>query len=113
MSQFQQFITYKALEVKFASFNGAAMDMILENHPEMLLKIPMKQVCAQLQLPLVERFERILSLFGMSKREFIEWALTDALDRVDLILKEVDVLEFQRQESEQREIEAKASEVSA
>lgn len=63
---------------------------------ELATKQSTKNVCAHLNVSLVERLENAVSLLNISKREFIQAALTDALDRVSVLANEHNVFEHQR-----------------
>jgi len=113
MSHFDQFIKYRALRFKFDSLGSSTLGDV-ESHIESgsLLKsddgqtvrrtsleeafpqLRIKNVCAKLSGDLVDRLDNSLSILGMSKRDFIEMALVEALDRVDQELADVDAFEF-------------------
>jgi flavin-binding protein dodecin len=113
MSHFDQFIKYRALRFKFDSLGSSTLSDV-ESHIESgsLLKsddgqtvrrtsleeafpqLRIKNVCAKLSGDLVDRLDNSLSILGMSKRDFIEMALVEALDRVDQELADIDAFEF-------------------
>jgi len=113
MSHFDQFIKYRALRFKFDSLGSSTLGDV-ESHIESgsLLKsddgqtvrrtsleeafpqLRIKNVCAKLSGDLVDRLDNSLSILGMSKRDFIEMALVEALDRVDQELADIDAFEF-------------------
>lgn len=91
-NHFDQLIRYKALAFKFSGAGFSLVDAVLEqNGPEAL---KMKQVCAPLSVQLVERMENVLGLLNMSKREFIEIAVIEALDKAEAIIDEENVFEY-------------------
>lgn len=112
MSHFDQFIKYKALAFKFSSmgsFSISDMERMVESGSlgknvdgtfvpaqslEDVCPIPLRNVCAKLTVELVDRLDNSLSILGMSKREFIEMALIEALDKVDQELLDIDAFEF-------------------
>jgi hypothetical protein len=112
MSHFDQFIKYKALAFKFSSmgsFTLSDMERMVEGGSlgkevdgvfvpaktlEEVTSIPLRNVCAKLTVELVERLDNSLSILGMNKREFIEMALIEALDKVDQELLDIDAFEF-------------------
>lgn len=126
MSHFDQFIKYRALRFKFDSLGSATLGD-LESHIESgsLLKsddgqtvrrtsleeafpqLRIKNVCAKLSGDLVDRLDNSLSILGMSKRDFIEMALVEALDRVDQELADIDAFEFIESRQKADEGEAK------
>lgn len=97
-SLFKQKLTHKALSFKFSLGGGSALvDHIIDSSSgdsEELAKLKVKNVCAALSIPLIERLENTLGILGMSKREFFEMAIIQALDEADKIIEEVDVFEL-------------------
>lgn len=126
MSHFDQFIKYRALRFKFGSLGSSTLGDV-ESHIESgsLLKsddgqtvrrtsleeafpqLRIKNVCAKLSGDLVDRLDNSLGILGMSKRDFIEMALVEALDRVDQELHEIDAFEFIEAKQKADEEEAK------
>lgn len=126
MSHFDQFIKYRALRFKFDSLGSSTLGDV-ESHIESgsLLKsddgqtvrrtsleeafpqLRIKNVCAKLSGDLVDRLDNSLSILGMSKRDFIEMALVEALDRVDQELADIDAFEFIEAKQNADEGEAK------
>lgn len=85
---FDEFITYRALDLKFSGRHnlGFLPDEVLD-------AAQFRNVCAKLHPELIDRLESTIGLLGMTKRDFIELALLDALDRAEKILHEdVDAL---------------------
>ena len=111
MKDFDQFVQYRALQFKFSGIHhpgeieesrvmkvqgddGVFRPATIED----IVGVEVKNVCAKLPIPIVERLDNLLGVLDMTKRDFIEMALVDALDRVDAILGEVDAFEFVRQD---------------
>lgn len=113
MSYFDQFIKYRALKFKFESMGSLSVsdiERMVENGSvfhtdddgktvrpltlEEALPIPLRNVCAKLSVELVDRLDNTLSVLDISKREFIEMALIEALNQVDIQLAEVDAFEY-------------------
>lgn len=124
MSYFDQYIQFKALGFKFAGMGSLSisdLERMVEGGSlgqdvngtfvpaqtlEDVCPIPLRNVCAKLSVELVDRLDNSLSILSMSKREFIEMALIEALDKVDQVLEDIDAFEFheaRRQESEEGE----------
>lgn len=109
MKDFDQFVQYRALQFKFSGIHHAG-----EIEESRIMKIrgndgvlrpatiedivggEVKNVCAKLPIPIVERLDNLIGILDMTKRDFIEMALVDALDRVDAILNKVGAFEFVR-----------------
>ena len=87
-NEFDEFITYRALALKYSGTNNLGF------MPEEILDIhQFRNVCAKLHPELVDRLDETTGLLGMTKRDFIELALIDALDRATKILEcDVDAL---------------------
>lgn len=119
MTHFEQFIQYRALSFKFKS-EGVSLgvfERMLANKSigtnqdgtfvpaeslEEVLPFKVQNVCAKLAQPLVDRLDQALSVLDMTKRDFIELALIEALDKVDQVLKDTDAFEYleSRQEAD-------------
>ena len=89
----EQKLTYKALG--FMHKNDFLIDDALENPSlELQAKLKMKNVCASIHGDLVARLENTLSLLSMTKREFLESAIIDALDKADVVMEETGVTDY-------------------
>ena len=105
MSHFDQFIQMKVLQFKFETVGGDSGPLIdhlwadPDHRPQ--LEKQMKQVCFPISVQLFERMEQKLSLLGLTKRQFLEVALIDALRRVDEIMADIDVFEFVDDQAEE------------
>lgn len=112
MTHFEQFIQYRALSFKFKTTGGmplGQMERLLAGGSigtnqngtfvpattlEEVLPFKVQNVCAKLAQPLVDRLDEALGVLGMTKRDFIELALIEALDKVDQVLKDTDAFEY-------------------
>lgn len=112
MSHFDQFIQFRALKFKFSPLGSYTLDdlerqiqagavgknvdgvFVPASDLEDVSPIPLRNVCAKLSVPLVERLDNALSVLDISKRHFIELALIEALDKVDQVLEDVDAFEY-------------------
>lgn len=112
MSYFDQYIQFKALAFKFSGMGTLSisdLERMVEGGSlgqdvdgtfvpaqslEEVCPIPLRNVCAKLSVELVDRLDNSLSILSMSKREFIEMALIEALDKVDVVLEEIDAFEL-------------------
>lgn len=88
MSDLKEFLQYKALGLKFALENSDLTDAVIEsgNAP-----IPLRNVCAKLTPQLADRLDQTCSHLGVSKRQFIERALIEAMDQADNAMQECGV----------------------
>lgn len=101
MSYFDQYIQYRLLDTKFRG--TVSLGDIAEEIGSDTVKVTdsqgnrvdreLRNVCAKVPVSLVDRLDNTLALLGISKREFVEMAIIEALDKVDKIEQEVDVFE--------------------
>lgn len=80
-------LKFKALHQ--GSANGDLVDQILEQHPEQADQIT-RNVCARIPLELSQRLEAYTDLVGLNKREIINLALIDFLDKCEAVMNEYD-----------------------
>jgi hypothetical protein len=86
-------LTYKALG--FLHNMDSLVERALENpSQELQEKLKIKNVCAAINGDLVERLENTLGILKMSKREFLESAIIDALDKADAVMDECGVNDY-------------------
>jgi hypothetical protein len=83
--QFEEYIIYRTLTHKYDD-SGHLMDRLLER--EELNGVEVKNVCAKITIPLVNRLENVVDFLGVSKREFIEFAILEAVQHSERIIKE-------------------------
>jgi hypothetical protein len=119
MTHFEQFIQHRALSFKFNSMGTLTMcqiERMVENGSirkedgslctlEDVVPLKLQNVCAKLEQTLVDRLDNALSVLDMTKRDFIELALIEALNKVDAILDETDAFEFVNARAERGEPE--------
>lgn len=124
MNYFDQFIQYRALAFKFSSEGqslgdvegsiaagsiGQAVDGVFVPFKKLEEVYPVKNVCAKLHVSLVDRLDQALSVLEMSKRDFIEIALIEALNKVDQVLVDTDAFEnIERRQAEAEKLQAEA-----
>ena len=98
----EQFLQYRLLAFKFGGQVSQQLGDFLEsaergqeptNYKEILSEL--RNVCAKLPVSLVDRLDEALHMLALTKRDFIELAIIDALDKVDRIAEEVNVWEFE------------------
>lgn len=112
MTHFEQFIQYRALSFKFSTTGsmslgqmerlvaggsvGHAVDgeFVPAKSLEEMIPFKVQNVCAKLAQPLVDRLDNALSVLDMTKRDFIELALIEALDKVDQVLADTNAFEY-------------------
>jgi len=112
MSFFDQFIQYRSLKFKFSTMGTLTLsdiegmiqagsllytddgETVRPPTFEEACPIPLRNVCAKLSSDLVDRLDKTLDILEISKREFIEMSLIEALNRVDQQLLDIDAFEF-------------------
>lgn len=119
MSNFDQFIQYRALHFKFSTLGSQTlgdMEAMLQggsltihdeagNPVEPTLEnalqgtgFEIRNVCAKVPASLVAELDNTLSILQMKKRDFIEMALRDALERASKIIDDVDAFSSREEE---------------
>lgn len=88
MSDFKRFLQYRALDLKFSLQGTDIADAVIESGAE---PVPLRNVCAKLTVELAERIDQVAANLGVTKRQFIERALIEAMDQADAMLAEVGV----------------------
>ena len=91
-----QVITMQALKVKasFEGFNPALVDAIL-NNPENqeTIKKDFRNVCSLIPAVLFDELEHICSVLELTKRDIVNLALIDFLQKSRQIIDEIDPFE--------------------
>ena len=86
VSDLNEYLHFRALAFKFR--NDAFSTPAVDNACELgTLSIPGKQVCTTLAQPVVDRLESLLTVLSMSKRQFIEMAILEAMDQAENVLE--------------------------
>ncbi len=85
---FQKLIQFKALSQIYGSTGGALLDQMVQQDPASAEKMKVRNVCALIGLPLFDRLEEMCGTLSITKREFIESALIEALNISDKIVEE-------------------------
>lgn len=86
---FHQFIQYKALDRMYSAGNSKFFETVIASDPAFAEKNKMRNVCALIHTELFDRLENTCAYLDISKREFIESAVIEALNMADAITKEV------------------------
>jgi hypothetical protein len=74
------------------SRNTDLLDHAISNDPDFASHIT-KNVCAKLSVELSDKIDETCNLLDVSKRQFIENALIEALDRSQQLIDEIDPFE--------------------
>jgi hypothetical protein len=99
---FNQFIQYRALHHIYGTGGGKIVDSMLASDPATVEKLKMRNVCALITTELFDRLENTCAFLDISKREFIESALLEALATADKVIEETGVHEHYEQLAEFR-----------
>ena len=89
---FKKLIQFKALKHIYGETDFFD-DVVKDARPEELEKMKMRNVCALISVPLFDRLETMCDLLSISKSQFIELALVDALEMANKIVEEEGVFE--------------------
>jgi hypothetical protein len=90
-----EILTLKALQLKSTisgSGNSDLVDHFVAESPEEVKK-SLRNICAFISPQLFERVENVCSNLQMSKRQVVEMALIDFMEKVDSIMEKVDPFE--------------------
>lgn len=85
---FHQKIQYHALHLMYGVNGGKIAESMLAADPTLAEKIKLRNVCALIPNDLFERLESTCGLLDISKREFIQSAIEEALDLADKVMEE-------------------------
>lgn len=109
MNEFEQYIQFRALAYKYETLKGdkysRAINDAIDQSPLDGLVVdgirlpPLKNVCAKVSVELAERLEGTIGKLGMSKREFVEMAIIEALNFSDHVLECVGADEAEQEAS--------------
>ena len=92
-----QTLLLQALKVKqintqgFSATSGDLIGQLIEGQDD--VKVKMKNICAFISPELFNQVEDMGQLLDLSKRQIVEMALVDFLDKANSIIQEVDVFE--------------------
>jgi uncharacterized membrane protein YebE (DUF533 family) len=91
MSDFNQFMHYRALASKYDTANEKIAEAFMESDEK--LPIQTRNVCAKLTQELSDRIDYTAARLGINKRLFIERSLIEAMDQVDIIFDQMGIPE--------------------
>lgn len=90
---FDKLIQFKALSQIYGNSADMLEKIVNPNNLEETEKVKMRNVCALISVQLFDRLEQTCGLLDLSKRQFIEASLIEALDRADEIVQNEGVFE--------------------
>ena len=94
MTAKNEFLIMKALNFKYVGTNdtGDILEHLVETGElDGVEHVALKNVCAKLSVTLVDEVDNVCSILGMSKRAFIERALTSLIQEFEEIADEYDI----------------------
>lgn len=92
MKQQTEFLTYHLLKIKQEASNAGLTDYIVDNNSDEELEAGgIKNVCAKLHVHLVDEIDKAITTLGISKRQFIEIAVINALSEYHDLYDELEV----------------------
>ena len=98
--KFDEVIRYKALALKNTMSGPTAIfDLLKESDTKDMPNT--RNICAIIHVSLFEKVESLTNLLNISKRQFVENALIEAVERANIIVKEVNPMEFVGNDEEQ------------
>ena len=90
--KFDALVRYKALDQVYSLGNPQLLDRFLED-PAVQEQFGTRKIQFDATPGLFQDLEQVVSLLDMSKREFLEAAISDALKKAHQIISEEEVLE--------------------
>ena len=90
--RFDELIRLQALKQKQLHHQGTdfdLVDMVLQQNAEEAGKLT-RNICAHVSIQLFERVDNLCGVLEISKRQFVEQALIDAMEKAESIVSEVD-----------------------
>jgi len=94
MSNFKEFLQYKALAFKYSTQNLELTEQLLAQGGEGVEALPLRNVCAKLSVELAENIDQVCSTLGISKRLFIQNAMIEACAQANQALQDVNAFEW-------------------
>lgn len=95
---FNDFVSYRVLAQRFKSspYTGYSLSdsEFNDSVKRGVSAQEYKNVCAKLPINLVDRLDKTLQFLDVRKRGFIELVVTDALERIDNVIREHGMYEF-------------------
>lgn len=88
---FEEVIRYKALALKSTISGVSGSDFI--DHIDTSNSPSTKNICAIIHISLFEKVENITNLLNISKRQFVELALIEAIEKANIVINEVNPME--------------------
>lgn len=79
-----EFLTYRALAYKFDGDGSALLEHAIESAQGD--DVPVRNMCAKVHPHLIERLEAVCELMDVSKRRFIEVAVSSAIHEAEELL---------------------------
>lgn len=91
-----ELLTLKALQLKSSIYGGTSgsdlVDSVLSKNPE-IAKEAMRNICAFISPELFQKVEIVCANLEMSKRQVVELALIDFMEKVDSIMEKINPFE--------------------
>jgi len=89
-----ELLTLQALKLKQLNtvghtMSGALVDRMIDSSPE--AKEKLRNICAFITPKLFEDIENLCGILDLSKRQFVEMALRDLVEKAEATLSELDV----------------------
>ncbi|MFQ6202804.1 hypothetical protein ACLMK3_10750 [Streptococcus anginosus] len=98
---FDDLIRFKALNLKYISSGSNILDLM--DKGSITAEIPMKNVCAMITQQLFDDLTNICGLLDISKRQFIESAIIEALKKAQSIMDAEGLEDYLVQRTQERE----------
>ena len=93
MQYFDQYMEHRALVFKFGASNSDVITDLILDDPETAEKLKVKNVCAKISCELSDELDYTCNILGLSKRKFVEMAISAAIERCGTIMEKLDIFE--------------------
>lgn len=85
-----QVLKFKQLNTQGHSFEGDLVQMVLDGVPEEQKKL--RNICAFISPALFEKVNGLCEILSLSKRQFVELALSDLVEKASATIQRFDAL---------------------
>lgn len=90
MTDFEKYLQFRALSFAFSIKGNSTIDLFTDEQQASIYEangIEMKYVNVPFPKPTVERLEGVLGQLDMSKRDFVQRAIIDAIKKAELVIE--------------------------
>jgi len=93
-TQLESVLLEKALRIVNGYDNARFIDHVIDTGDQEFAAIPLKNVCAKVSVQLSDEIDQIVGLLDISKRQFLELAFVEAVNKARQILGDEGVHDY-------------------